>query len=76
MRSMIRRVMRLEEAMGVSDVPEPITEFTNVFIDSDGTVVDTLVLRVPSRAERQRALAALHRTTSRESAPGRVGFRP
>ena len=59
MRNMIRRVARLEEAMGVPDVPDPITEFTNVFIAPDGTVVDTLVLKIPSRVERQRALAAL-----------------
>jgi hypothetical protein len=58
MRNMLRRVEKLERAMGVSDVPEPTMVITNVFIDSDGTVVDTLVMKIPSRAERQRALAA------------------
>jgi hypothetical protein len=67
----MRRVKRLQRAMGVSDVPEPTMVFNNVFIDSDGTVVDTLVLRVPSRAERQRALAA-----ARGAQTGSVGVRP
>ena len=61
----MRRVKRLQRAMGVSDVPEPTMVITNLFIDADGTVVDTLVLKVPSRADRQRALAALNRTTSK-----------
>ena len=73
MRSIMRRVKRLQRALGVSDVLEPTMVFNNVFIDSDGTVVDTLVLTVPSRLERQRALAALQRTTSQAVF---VGVRP
>jgi hypothetical protein len=69
MRNMIRRVERLEEAFGVSDDPaEPPMEITNVFVDSDGTVVDTLVLKIPSRLERQRALAAMRQTTTSTNA--------
>jgi hypothetical protein len=70
MRSMMRRVRRLQRAMGVSDVPEPTMVITNVFVDRDGTVVDTLVLKIPSRAERQRALAA------RGAQAGSAGDRP
>src|SRR5258708_19593620 len=71
MRSMMRRVKRLQRAMGVSDVLEPTMVITNVFIDSDGTVVDTLVLKIPSHAERQRALAGARGVQSRS-----VGVRP
>lgn len=46
--------------MGVSDVPEPTMVITNVFIDSDGTVVDTIVMKIdPPHVQRQRALAAV-----------------
>jgi uncharacterized protein (UPF0335 family) len=69
MRSMIRRVERLEEAFGVSDdAAEQPMEITNVFVDSDGTVVDTLVLKIPSRLERQRAFAAMRQTTTSTNA--------
>ena len=45
--------------MGVSDVLEPTMVITNVFIDSDGTVVSTLVLKIePLHVQTQRALAA------------------
>ena len=65
MRSMMRRVKRLQRAMGVSDVLEPTMVITNVFIDSDGTVVSTLVLKIdPPHVQRQRALAGLHRATT------------
>ena len=63
---MIRRVERLEQAMGVSDVLDPIMEITNVIIASDGTVVDTIVMKIdPPHVQRQRALAGLHRATSK-----------
>jgi hypothetical protein len=68
---MMRRVESLERAMGVSDVPEPTMVITIVFVDRDGTVVDTLVMKIPSRAERQRALAA-----TRGAQAGSVGVRP
>jgi hypothetical protein len=59
----------LEEAFGVSDDPaEQPMEITNVFVDSDGTVVSTLVLKIPSRLERQRALAAMRQTTTSTNA--------
>jgi hypothetical protein len=42
---------------------------TNVFIDSDGTVVDTIVMNIdPPHVQRQRALAALENGTHVESA--------
>ena len=59
MRSMMRRVKRLQRAMGVSEVLEPTMVITNVFIDSDGSVVDTIVMKIdPPHVQRQRALAA------------------
>jgi hypothetical protein len=65
MRNMLRRVARLERALGVSDVLDPTMVITNVFIDSDGTAVDTIVLkRDPPHVQRQRALAGLQRVTS------------
>jgi hypothetical protein len=72
MRSMMRRVERLERAMGVSDVPEPTMVFTNVFVDRDGTVVDTIVMKIePPHVQRQRALAAARDVQARS-----VGSRP
>jgi hypothetical protein len=72
MRSMMRRVKRLQRALGVSDVLEPTMLITNVFIDSDGTVVSTLVLKIdPLHVQRQRALAA-----ARGVQAGSVGVRP
>jgi hypothetical protein len=72
MRSMMRRVKRLQRAMGVSDVPEPTMVITNVFVDRDGTVVDTIVMRIePRHVQRQRALAA-----ARGAQAGSEGVRP
>jgi hypothetical protein len=72
MRIMSRRVERLERALGVSDVQDSPMVITNVFIDSDGTVVSTLVLKIdPPYVQRQRALAA-----ARGAHAGSVGVRP
>jgi hypothetical protein len=72
MRIMSRRVERLERALGVSDVQESPMVITNVFIDSDGRVVDTLVMKIdPPHVQRQRALAA-----ARGVQAGSVGVRP
>lgn len=51
--------------MGVSDVPDSITEITIAYINPDGSVADTHVMKIdPPHVQRQRALAALHRRTS------------
>jgi hypothetical protein len=59
--------------MGVADVLEPTMVITNLFIAPDGTVVDTIVMKIdPPHVQQHRALAA-SRQTNVDSDPGHTG---
>jgi hypothetical protein len=66
---MIRRVEKLERAMGVVVDPNWPTEFTIRYISpEDHSVVGTHVMKIePLHVQRQRALAGLDRMTSKAS---------
>jgi len=68
MRKMIRRVERLEHAIGRPGEEVPPMEITNVFIAPDGEVTDSFVITIPPNrlqpwASTQHEVARPDRTT-------------